>query len=355
MAGYLVSWSHPGKVGILHVKNPTASVGCKPNVPAPNGVYGRFRDGHFVAHAESRGEELVSALEECPDAPPFLTHGESDTAKRCLRLLRLPGLIDIHAGPTVGSADASEDPKTYSSKDIVGDRRRTRVRIGPTAEERLSGVRLRCRGRYTREIERTVRGAMADAGKGGGKTSLNPARLWTEAIRNFGAKVTSVDRVELESGEFDHFLTLEYGREGFFVSLRAYTRLFTYACFRPRTKDLLPALRTRCAQTLKDAGHSMEVTAALVPGTVALAMHVLPWESRHFRSIAGENGERSRLDSEMFAAAAVPTTLEFTRRGWFSGRPKPTTVVADRWYHGALAYLPRFHLKAGRTLPATSG
>lgn len=382
MASSFVSCGPDGIGGIPHVnkgkgrdpQDPTRM----PNRPVGNvlrfwrtppagDVLGQFFNGVFVPALghDCEGEDLESPELVVAQSVPLPAGDDRDIAFGFVEPTLVngrPAVVDlggklhiercVYPEGQVGESQVVSDARHLAHEPCYG-RRHGMASVRPGAAlEKLSGFRLRKRGRLTREIAKAVQTSLVGTREAGGKTSLNAARLWREAISDFGAKVLRCDRVDLEQkdGELtsDHLLVLGYGKEQMFLSLTAYSRLFSYACFRPRTKTLLPSLRTRAAQEMKDLGHGREAIALLLPGTVSLAMHVLPWESSQFTNLSGPEGKESTRHSKRFDLGAVPDTLRYT----FLGKPREVDITS-RW-HRLLGVLPRFHVRDGRDLPATA-
>nr|QXN75446.1 MAG: hypothetical protein [Grapevine-associated tombus-like virus 4] len=175
--------------------------------------------------------------------------------------------------------------------------------------------RLRRHGRLTNQMEKTATEALDLLLESGGlQTSSNVVGTWVRLIQEAkGVKLARGERVSWlqEEGKpelSDWMLEVVVDGRTQLMSLVTYTKLFNYACFRPRTAELVAALRTRAVQLHKELDYPENLGALVLPGTVAMAMHVLPHESRSWDAMGGEVGFRSSRASGWVAARTVPET-----------------------------------------------
>lgn len=178
--------------------------------------------------------------------------------------------------------------------------------------------RLRRRGRLTRAVEESLTKAGLGVSDAGGKTSLTIVRLWLESLSVGGAKVTAGHLVELKSaspaGEgskekpsvCDWLLTIRIGGSSLDVSLGVYQALSAYACFRPRTSDLVMSLRSRAVQLGKELDYPTGYTSLCLAGSVALAMFVTKREEVAWSALGGRTGRRVGEMSSAYRDGEIP-------------------------------------------------
>lgn len=111
-----------------------------------------------------------------------------------------------------------------------------------------------------------------------------------------------------EEKSTDELLTVRLSGGQLAVSLRIYTRLFAYCAYRPRTQELLSSLRSRCIQYGKEMDASPEYVALVTPGTISLAMQVLPFERSAWATLGGVQGHVGRELSKQYTTGTVPWT-----------------------------------------------
>jgi hypothetical protein len=115
---------------------------------------------------------------------------------------------------------------------------------------------------------------------GGGETSQGLASSWVKAIYGRGAKVLSVDLVELKEQKeerpavVDAVLEVLLDGQVVVVSTLVLARCLSYVYFRERTDDLVPLLRSRAVQYGNQLEYPAHLLALVVPGVVATAMKV---------------------------------------------------------------------------------
>jgi hypothetical protein len=94
------------------------------------------------------------------------------------------------------------------------------------------------------------------------------------------------------------------------VSLAIYCKLATYAVFRPRSRELLFSLRVRAVEYAKELGMGYRLLSLVLPGTLALALHVLDHEVACWDALGGRLGKRTvELSGELNAGAVPPFYL----------------------------------------------
>jgi len=173
--------------------------------------------------------------------------------------------------------------------------------VGPVnSEDRRSdrkpalGFRLRRRGLNTQALKNYLADEKHLAAPiPGGNTSDWVIARWMNILRKFpGGKLLSAERVVLSEGVpptwaeeliveegtpavYDWVLEFESASKNrFTASLSLYVKLMTYVVFRQRHREMPAALRVRAVQTAKELGMSTDLTALVLPGTIALAMFV---------------------------------------------------------------------------------
>lgn len=195
--------------------------------------------------------------------------------------------------------------------------RQSEARPGPGPMD--PGFRLRRHGRLTNQMERAAAEALDPLFESGGQTSSRVVGTWIRLIREAkGVKLARGERVtwwqEEATGDKpgkvgeDWMIELVSDGRSQLFSLVAYTSLSSYVCFRQRTAELVSALRTRAVQKLKEMNYPEHLSGLVVPGTVSLAMQILPHESRAWDSMGGEAGWRSGRTSGWISRRVVPET-----------------------------------------------
>jgi len=169
-------------------------------------------------------------------------------------------------------------------------------------------------------------------------------------LRSSGLKVTAGHRVQtgtVENPTSDWVLTLSQGEREIAISLEAYAALHKYCAYRPRNQELLLTLRTRCVQFLRESGMSDLLASWVVPGTVALAMHVLPLEAEAMEFTAGPLGVRSVGSDEMVRKAKVPDVVDVR-----TASGSVVKIVQDGWMSRFVSLCAGTRtLRPGRSLP----
>jgi hypothetical protein len=164
-------------------------------------------------------------------------------------------------------------------------------------------------------------------GPSGSETSHRFARLWLETLNVSGVKVTGGHQVVLSEGSaavlaedgsvktpasqasVDWLLTVRIGGIESVVSLGMYAALAAYACFRPRTRELLVAMRSRGVQVGKELGLPMMHLSFCLPGSVALAMSVGRIERNAWATLGTRTGHFSQELASQFAEGTVHPTV----------------------------------------------
>nr|WNM95046.1 MAG: hypothetical protein [Diaporthe helianthi umbravirus 1] len=179
------------------------------------------------------------------------------------------------------------------------------------------GGRPRARGKDTNELERILDTSSAGAvsaglerKRSGGVQTSNVASSWLRALCQVsGAKVVENHQVEFGEGDKvvkDQTIYISMGSGDLCLSLGLYARLYSYACFKPRTQELIPSLRARAVQTCKELGYPADYSAFVLAGTVAMAHTIIPLEASAWRALGGETGRKSAVLSRDLAAGVVP-------------------------------------------------
>jgi hypothetical protein len=267
--------------------------GERPNVKIPTGIVPCMPEGSSARSFSTTSEERAWRVGNPPSASPA------------------PVTTPDDLGESTGGSGK-------------GNLRSPEPSPGP-GSTKTPGIRLRRRGKMTRAIESSVRKTMAEAGSvAGGQTSHWTARLWLETLQSSaGVKVTAGHQVELTPphdkegvttpGVYDWTLVVVVGGIELAVSLGMYVGLFAYACFRPRTAELVLSLRSRGMQLSRELGMSTAHGAFCLPGSVALAMVVTRHEARSWSSLGGDVGDYTAKVASQFATGTVlPTSLTGT-------------------------------------------
>lgn len=168
------------------------------------------------------------------------------------------------------------------------------------------GFRLRPRGRATRFVESCL-GREDLASLVGGTSSPNyPVARWFELVRGRGGKVVGHHLV-MADGDDPKVIDVAVqivndSGNNEILSMGLLSRLAVYCAFRPRTPELLLALRARAAQYGKELGLEQHYLALVIPATVAQA-HVLGHNERvAWKSLGGPGGkETDEWTSELVA------------------------------------------------------
>lgn len=256
--------------------------------------------------------------------------------------------IHLPLGEGVLSAD---DNKQATRPEVAEGKckcngRCTCATAGPGSEKNPA-FRLRRRGRLANSLAsaEVLRKATMEVG---GKTSLCGARLWIEALRDAGAKVVERRQVHLKEGN-DELLVIESDHKQIAFSLGVYSRLAAYACYKPRTRTLVAALRSRAVQFSDELGHSPELRAWITPGTVALAMVVLPHEEVGYESMAGALGARSDVNTKRFDTGDIPAQMSRVVKG------RELKIEMTHWSDSLWPWLiGGTNVRSGRKLPRDS-
>nr|ALM62233.1 hypothetical protein [Soybean leaf-associated ssRNA virus 1] len=223
--------------------------------------------------------------------------------------------VTLHSGTFDGSASILEEASHDAGRSVDGESYATPSQEG--SHRRPFGFRFRKRGRATREIERMFATrtpgaykAMGGMGYSGGWTSSFSVSTWLRAVMQVdGAKFLSGERVTVGEGDHavdDWMVCVSLGGGDVCFSLGLYVKLHAYACFRPRTLDMVASLRARAVQCSKELGLPDDYSAFVLAGTVALAHHVLPVESSAWRSLGAVAGLRSERASHDVTVGMVP-------------------------------------------------
>jgi len=243
-------------------------------------------------------------------------------------VVKMPGRESRNIPRSNGGAAREGQPSTEPENDGGGDSGAP----SPSAEEpdrrRSSsshrpgnqgpGFRLRRRGRLTRAMESAVSRAVRGTAFDGGKTSQSLVSVWISLIHDLsGAKVTGGNRVEFDEDGNDWLLTLKSGENESAISLGMYVKIQSYACFKPRTQELAQSLRARAMQASKELDYPTQYAAFVLPGTVALAMLVLPHERDAWAGMGSKCGHASGKTAVQFANGEVFETYRYAMR---SGR-----------------------------------
>ena len=207
---------------------------------------------------------------------------------------------------------------------MVAVRRQNQTSVGPSKDG--SGIRLRLRGRLTCKLQEAVSGCNVRlTGDGGIKSSPGVAASW---IRHFAAgagKLVDHQRVCVgdDGNGVDDFIVLSFQGGEICVSLTMYCKLYAYVMYRERTLDLIPSLRSRCIQYGKELGASAEYVALVTPGTISLAMMVMPMEKAGWNAMfsRGLARERERYNGE-FGSGEVPRKLSDTGQAYVTWKDR---------------------------------
>jgi hypothetical protein len=230
--------------------------------------------------------------------------------------VRMPGVWQGGAA-SVSVGDARDLGLGVRFAEVGSGGRHSPARPGPGSMS--PGFRLRRHGRLTNQMEKAAAEALDPLFTSGGQTSSGIVGTWIRLIQEAkGVKLARGERVlwwrEEPEGEKpgkvgeDWMIELIADGRTLLVSLVAYTSLASYVCFRPRTAELVPALRTRAIQKLRDIDYPEHLSGLVVGGTVAFAMQVLPSEIRAWDSMGGEAGWRSGRASGWVSSRTVPET-----------------------------------------------
>lgn len=201
-----------------------------------------------------------------------------------------------------GSEGEIGDPPKITKQKVGGALRRNPPSLG---------FRLRRRGYMTYQVQRAVENSVAPFSVGG-QTSHWAVSNWLQMVNAIpGAKLAGGERVEYPVREgqdpsTDWVLNVVLGGAPMKVSLSALSQLHTYAVFRERTLDLIPALRTRFSQYAKEMRMPVDVRGLLISGTVALAMQVMPQETIAWDTLAGDAGRNTDEFGADFRTGTVP-------------------------------------------------
>jgi len=161
---------------------------------------------------------------------------------------------------------------------------------------------------------------------GGSQTSsLSVGAFLTELTSVKGVKLQHAQRVlhpapsESESPRDDWLLALFVLGQEIVVSMAMYAALSAYCTFRPRTKDLPATLRARGVELGKKFNMGEEITSWVLPGTIALAMQVLPREQTAWSSLGtGKTAERQRQWTDHMVSGDTPAARKVytSSHGW---------------------------------------
>lgn len=172
------------------------------------------------------------------------------------------------------------------------------------------GVRLRKRGVLASMLRHSAKEVGLTAG---GDTSQFLSHLWCNTLHADGAKVISNHRVpygekdaQNKHSQSECVLTIRLDGVELAVGLSIYVKLYAYACFRPRTSDMVASLRSRAAQYSKELGIPQALLSWVLPGTISLALQVLRHEGVGFEAIAGYPGKVSDKQTGRLVKAQVP-------------------------------------------------
>lgn len=190
----------------------------------------------------------------------------------------------------------------------------------------VSGFRLRRRGRLTRMLEGAAKGFVGqEYAESGGKTSSDAVSTWLSVIAAEGVKLQAVQRVicredvDAEGANTrrveDVTLAVQVRGESLLVSVGLLAKLSIAAVFRPRTTDVLLALKSKAVQEAASLGLPNTYTTTVLPGTVAVAMLVSKQEWSSFGALAGSAGQYSKWQSTHLRDGTVPNVFSaFWRR-----------------------------------------
>lgn len=140
------------------------------------------------------------------------------------------------------------------------------------------GVRLRSRGKLTRELESVANEYFMIDEFCGGETSRNIVRKYFDVAFGAGAKLVGGERVVVRDADHpdgelaDFYLTAKVGPKEHAVSLRLLNKLSLASMFKPRTQELLLALKAKGVQYAAELGMTLTYTRLTLPGSVSVAM-----------------------------------------------------------------------------------
>ncbi|QJW39408.1 hypothetical protein [Botrytis cinerea umbra-like virus 1] len=189
-----------------------------------------------------------------------------------------------------------------------------------------SGYRLRRRGRLTRMLEGAAKGFVGkEYAESGGKTSSDAVSTWLSIIASEGVKLQAVQRVICQEGQGaagvetrrveDVALTVQVRGETLLVSVGLLSKLSIAALYRPRTTDVMLALKSKAVQEASSLGLTNTYTATVLPGTVAVAMLVSKQEWASYGALAGSAGQYSKWQSTHLRDGSIPNVFSaFWRR-----------------------------------------
>jgi len=173
--------------------------------------------------------------------------------------------------------------------------------------------RFRPRGRVTRLIESRSRAEMLRTMPGGKTSAEFNAADWFREVIGRGGKVVGNHQVWSEGTLDDPVklldvmlsIRLDTG-DVVEVSVGMLSSLVSYVTFRPRTQELLMALRSRAVQVSKEMDVTSEYTTLVLAGTVAFAHLVTNTETKAWSILGGVQGKRSAKMSTAFETGVVP-------------------------------------------------
>jgi hypothetical protein len=149
----------------------------------------------------------------------------------------------------------------------------------------------------------------------GGKTSaeFNAADWFREVIGRGGkvvgnCQVWSEETLEDPVKLLDVMLSIRLDTGDVVeVSVGMLSSLVSYVTFRPRTQELLMALRSRAVQVSREMNVTSEYLTLVLSGTVAFAHLVTNAETKAWSILGGVQGKRSAKMSTAFETGVVPS------------------------------------------------
>lgn len=211
------------------------------------------------------------------------------------RLFWTPPPVAAGCGTSLGLDNTCHDDKTLGPGKAFASA--TGCAYASTAAGGLTPSRLRRRARWVRVLQQTLGGRPGIVGRlaSGRWTPDLPSRYLPDSVNAFlalydgEAKLLGGGVLPNSMGEHhEPFVVVETRTGRRVIAIGLLTQLNLYACFRPRTEELLAGLRSRALQWFKERAVPSYSAALVLPDAVELA----------FSETTVERLSRERLDAQ---------------------------------------------------------